>query len=349
MHRGPRHPSVIALSLLLVALGLSCTTQNVTQPRLTLTQLTVGVPLTDNISRGGAKIYSAGVSPGVLYKVSITGLTDDVDLYVFGPDSTFSSLVPCLIDRTIFFNTTPEDCTFIAGYSHLFVGIDGTFISASSATYTIEVAPVTSSNRLILSTPVPDSVAGGDANLYSVAVTSGTAYTFSIAGLTDSSAGLNVADGTQVDTSFASASPKAFTVIASDSVQYFAVDGFNVAGAMGHFVIMATPAPVVVTPIVGTSGSVPAATPTIGWVATQSTSQYHTDGLAAGNHTVSVVGLTAAADFHVYTDGTYSVESTCTTQTTGVRECIIAGPSAYFALSSGSGNTVGAGYIMLVW
>ena len=348
MHRGPRHPFVIALSVLLVASGLSCA-ENVTQPRLTLTELTVGVPLTDRISRGGAKVYSAGVSPGVLYKVSVTGLTDDVDLYVFGPDSTFGSLVPCLIDRTIFFNTTPEDCTFIAGYPHLFVGIDGTFISASTATYTIEVAPVTSSNRLILSTPVPDSVAGGAATLYSVAVTPGTAYTFSITGLTDSSAGLNVADGTEVDTSFASTSPKDFTVVASDTVHYFAVDGFNVAAAMGHFVIMATPAPVLVTPVVGTSGSVPAATPTIGWVATQSTSQYHTDGLAAGNHTVSVVGLTTAADFHVYTDGTYSTESTCTTQTTGVRECVVAGPSAYFALTAGTGNTIGAGYIMLVW
>jgi len=109
MHEGPRHRSVIALRLLAVALGLSCTTENVTQPRLTLTELTVGVPLTDHISRGGAKIYSAGVSPGVLYRVSVTGLTDDVDLYVFGADSTFSSLAPCLIDRTIFFNTTPED------------------------------------------------------------------------------------------------------------------------------------------------------------------------------------------------------------------------------------------------
>src|SRR4029077_11855416 len=139
---------------------------------------------------------------------------------------------------------------FLAGYTHLFVGIDGRFISASSATYTIEVAPVTSSSRLIQSTPVPDSVAGGAADEYSVAVTSGTAYTFSITGLTDSSAALNVADGIQGDTSFANPSPKDFTVVASDTVQYFAVDGFNVAGAMGHFVITATPAPVVVTPIV---------------------------------------------------------------------------------------------------
>ncbi len=348
MQRGPRHPSVIALSLLVVAAGLSCT-KDVTQPQLTLTQLTVGVPLTDRVSRGSAKVYVAGVSPRVVYRVSITGLTDDVDLYVFGADSTFSSVAPCLIDRTVFVNTAPEDCTFIAGYSHLFIGVDGTFVSASTASYTIEVAPVTSSNRLILSTPVPDSVAGGAANLYSVAVTPGTAYTFSMTGLTDSSASLNVADGTQVHTSFPKASPKDFTVTASDTVQYFAVDGFNVAGAKGHFVILATPAPVVVTPIVGTSGNVPAATPTIGWVATRSTSQYHTDGIAAGNHTVSIVGLTAAADFHVYADGTYSLESTCTTETTGVRECIVTGPSAYFAVSAGPVNTVGAGYIMLVW
>ena len=348
MHGALRERSVIAASMLVVALGLSCT-KDVTQPRLTLTQLTVGVPLTDRVSRGSAKVYAAGVSPGVLYRVSVTGLTDDVDLYMFGADSTFSSLAPCLIDHTVFLSTTPEDCTFIAGYSHLFIGIDGTYVSASTASYTIEVAPVTSSNRVVLSTPGLDSVAGGAANLYSVAVTAGTAYTTSITGLTDSSASLNVADGTQVHTSFAKATPKDFTVTALDTVQYFAVDGLTIAGATGHFVIMATPAPVVVIPIVGTSGSVPAATPTIGWVATRSTSQYHTDGLAAGNHTVSIVGLTAAADFHVYPDGTYSLESACTMQTTGVRECIVPGPSAYFAVSAGPVNTVGAGYIMLVW
>lgn len=335
--------------MLAVVSALSCSNEKITQPPLTLTQLTVGVPLTDRVSRGGARIYAAGVSPGVVYRVSVTGLTDDVDLYLFGGDSTFSSLAPCLIDRTIFFNTTPEDCTLIAGYSNMFIAIDGRYVTASTATYTIEVQPVTSSKRLALSTPIADSVAGGGDTLYSVAVTSGTSYTVSITGLTDSTASLNVADGVQVRSSFQNTSPKDFTVTPSDTVEYIAVDGFNVAGATGHFVIMATPAPVVVGPIVGTSGSVPAATPTIGWVQTQATSQYHTDGLAAGSHTVSIVGLTAAADFHVYTDGTYSLESTCTQSTSGVRECIVAGPSAYFAVSAGSLNTVGAGYIMLVW
>lgn len=44
MQRGPRHPSVIALRLLAVALGLSCNTTDVTRPRLTLTQLTWACP-----------------------------------------------------------------------------------------------------------------------------------------------------------------------------------------------------------------------------------------------------------------------------------------------------------------
>jgi hypothetical protein len=349
VNRSPRHPCVILAGIVGAAATLSCTNENVTQPRLTLTQLTVGVPLTDQVARGAAKVYAAGVSAGQVYRVSVTGLTGDVDLYLFGGDSTFSSLVPCLIDRTIFFNTTPEDCTLIAGYSNMFIGIDGTYVQASSATYTIEVQPVTSSKRLSLSTPIPDSVAAGGDTLYSVAVTPGTAYTASITGLTDSAASLNVADGIQVHTSFQSTSPKDFTVTPADTVQYFAVDGFNVAAATGYFVIMATPAPVVVTPIVGTSGSVPAATPTIGWVETRGTSQYHTDGLSTGNHVVSIAGLTAAADFHIYPDATYSLEASCTHLTSGVRECIVPGPSAYFAVSAGPVNTVGAGYIMLVW
>jgi hypothetical protein len=347
--RSPRHPCVILAGILGAAAALSCNKENVTQPRLTLTQLTVGVPLTDQVSRGAAKVYAAGVSSGQVYRVSVTGLTGDVDLYLFGGDSTFSSLVPCLIDRTISFNTTPEDCALIAGYNKMFIGIDGTYVQASSATYTIEVQPVTSSKRLSLSTPIPDSVAAGGDTLYSVAVSPGTAYTVSITALTDSAASLNVADGIQVHTSFQSTTPKDFTVTPADTVQYFAVDGFNVAAATGHFVIMATPAPVVVTPIVATSGSVPAATPTIGWVTTGGTSQYHSDGLSTGNHVVSIVGLTAAADFHVYPDATYSLEAPCTHLTSGVRECIVPGPSAYFAVSAGPVNAVGAGYIMLVW
>jgi len=318
VNRSPRHPCVILTGILGAAAALSCTNKDVTQPRLTLTHVTVGAPLTDQVARGAAKVYAAGVSPAQVYRVSLTGLTGDVDLYLFGGDSTFSSLVPCLIDRTIFFNTTPEDCTLLAGYSNMFIGIDGTYVQASSATYTIEVQPVTSSKRLSLSTPIPDSVAAGGDTLYSVAVSPGTAYTASITGLTDSAASLNVADGIQVHTSFQSTSPKDFTVTPADTVQYFAVDGFNVAAATGYFVIMATPAPVVVTPIVGTSGSVPAATPTIEWVATGGTSQYHTDGLSTGNHMVSIVGLTAAADFHIYPDATYSLEAPCTHLTSGV-------------------------------
>ena len=150
--------------------------------------------------------------------------------------------------------------------------------------------------------------------------------------------------------SFQRTSPKDGTVAAADTVQYFAVDGINVAaGTTGHFVIMATPAPVVTGPIVGTSGGVPGATPTIGWAVPNTASQYHTDGLAAGTHFVSVVGLTAAANLHVYADGTYATEATCTSENPGARECIVSGPSAYFTVAAGPVNTVGAGYIMLVW
>jgi hypothetical protein len=346
----PRHLCAIAATILLVAVALSCNTTDVTRPRLTLKQLTVGVPVLDTLDRGAARVYSLGVSPGVLYRVSITGLSDDVDLYVFGSDSSFRSTQTCLIDRTIFFNTTPEDCTLVATSGVFYLGVDGTFVAASRATYTVEVQPATSATRRTLSVPVADTVAAGGANLYAVAVSQGTSYTVSITGLSDSAASLNVAaGGGVVDTSFTLASPKDFTIQAPDTVLYFAVDGFNDAGPSGSFVIMATPAPVVVKPIVGTSGSVPAATPTIGWVQAASTSQYHTDGLAAGNHTVSIVGLTATAVLHVYTDATYATEAPCASVNPGPRECIVSGPSAYYAVAAGATNTVGAGYIMLVW
>jgi hypothetical protein len=223
------------------------------------------------------------------------------------------------------------------------------YVTASTATYTIEVQPAVSPNRLFLSTPGADVVTGGDANLYAVAAVPGTSYTVSLTVLTDSAAALSVSNGGPISTLAQPATPKDVTVVASDTVLYIAVDGFAVTGPTGGFVIMATSAPVVVSPIVGTSGSVPAGTATIGWVETRSTSQYHTDGLASGSHTVSIVGLTDAADFHVYPDGTYSLESACTFLHPGTRECTITGTSAYFAVSAGPLNRVGAGYIMLVW
>ena len=179
MNRALRNVVAGGTGVLLGAAVVSCNGIDVTRPRITLTDLTVAVPLTDTVARGGAKLYAVGVSPGTLYRVGITGLTDDVDLYVFGPDSTFSTIVPCVINRTILFSTAPEDCTLIAGHTHMFIGIDGTYISASSAsaTYTIEIQPVTASKRLTLSTPIPDSVAGGGDTLYSVAVSPGTSYT----------------------------------------------------------------------------------------------------------------------------------------------------------------------------
>ena len=119
----PRFPYAIAATILLVAVALSCNSIDVTRPRVTLKQLTVGVPAMDTVARGSARVYALGVSPGVLYRVSITGLTDDVDLYVFGSDSTFGSTVTCLIDRTILFNTTPEDCTLVAASGILYLGV----------------------------------------------------------------------------------------------------------------------------------------------------------------------------------------------------------------------------------
>jgi len=63
VNRSPRHPCVILTGILGTAAALSCNNNDVTQPRLTLTHLTVGMALTDQVARGAAKVYAAGVLP----------------------------------------------------------------------------------------------------------------------------------------------------------------------------------------------------------------------------------------------------------------------------------------------
>jgi hypothetical protein len=202
---------------------------------------------------------------------------------------------------------------------------------------------------LTLGTPRAGNLRQGRVDSYTVAVTRGQSYVVSLTSLTDSALGLRVDNAGTVQSNVQTAAPKDYTLQAAGTPIRVDVEAASLVKPSGDYVVTVVPAPVVTTPIVGTSGDVPARTPTVGWVETRSTSRYRTTGLAAGSHTVSIVGLTSAADLHVYADGTYSMELDCTLRHAGAREFTVPGQDAYFAVTAGGVNRDGAGYVILVW
>jgi hypothetical protein len=89
--------------------------------------------------------------------------------------------------------------------------------------------------------------------------------------------------------------------------------------------------------------------PTIGQVATRGESRYWATGLTLGSHTVTISDLTGAADLHVYSDNTYSMELDCTLRFPGTLTCTVPNTTdLYFSVTSGALNRDGAWYVIIV-
>jgi len=101
------------------------------------TNLTLSEPQFDALGRWEARIYAVP-APVDDYTISITGLTDDADLYVFGTDAFLNAPVTC--PNTQLGGTTPEDCTLRSGGVIYFV-VDGLFSSTAAVSYTALAAP----------------------------------------------------------------------------------------------------------------------------------------------------------------------------------------------------------------
>lgn len=317
-------------------------------PDISVNPLTVGAPVADSIPRGGTRFYSAPVTPGALYRISVTDLTDDVDLYAFDDDGAFTAPVACFVDHSLLFDTLPEDCTAVASAATLYFAIDASDAAALTTRYTIgvELVPLTD---LTLATPIEDTVGDGEARFYRAALTLGTPYSASITALTDSAMLFHVKQGDQGGTLSGTLSPKALRLNAFGPSIYLGVDGSVLDKPLGAYVVMVMQAPVLTLPIVPTEGAIPFRTPTVGWVETRSTSRYHIEDLPAAPYTVSILGPTGDIDLAVYSDATYSSQLDCTLQNAAAQECTVSGTALYFAVSAGPVNRDGAGYIILVW
>jgi hypothetical protein len=211
--------------------------------------LPVGTPVTDSVVFRGFNNYAATVIPGELYKISITDLSDDADLLVFGTDSSFTFLAPCSIDNTALFNTFPEDCVIRASGNTLYFGVDGTFLATSVGFYTIEIVLLTVTN-LNLSTPFTDTIARTGAGVYSVAVTSVGTYTITISGLTDNADlyvfgndGLFTSPLACPNTLFSGTMPENCTLASGIGNLYFIVDGLFSFAPSVTYTALITPAP----------------------------------------------------------------------------------------------------------
>jgi hypothetical protein len=329
-----------------------------------LTVMTVGAPITDTVFFGGFNDYTVSVIPGALYKVSITGLTDDADLLFFGTDSTFGFLASCAVDNTIIADvgqpSTPEDCIVSAPGNVLFFSVDGTYLlTSSSATFTIDVELLAPLTNLNLSMPFSDFTTQTGAAIYSLSpTTTNIAYTVSITGLSDD-ADLYVFgnDGTFTslaacsldNTAFIGTTPEDCTLTSLGGPLYFIVDGiFSSAGTV-EYTVLATPAPVVSSPVnEGSSGSpiiVLEDTPHIGQVGSGGTSFYTVSGLIpSARYTVSITGLTNDVDLNI--PGCL-IDNTSFLGTTA-EDCTLSAPAGGTLNFTVSAGTNSGSYIILV-
>ena len=212
--------------------------------------LSPGSPVTDSVAYYEFKYYAAGVAPGAFYKISITGLSDDADLLVFGADGTFTFLAQCSIDNTVYFGTVPEDCVIRATGSTLYFGVDGAYIAGWAGFYTIDVEPVATTS-LTLSIPQPDLLGRREARIYAVPAPVPDDYTISITGLSDDAdlyvfgtdALLSVPAMCLIDnTQLIGTAPEDCTLLSGGGTLYFVVDGLFSSAAAVSYTALAAPA-----------------------------------------------------------------------------------------------------------
>jgi hypothetical protein len=103
------------------------------------TSLTLSAFLPDTLARWEARIYAVPAPVQDDYTISITGLNNDADLYVFGTDAFLNAPAPC--PNTQLAGTTSEDCTLLSGGGVLYFVVDGLLSSTAAVSYAALAAP----------------------------------------------------------------------------------------------------------------------------------------------------------------------------------------------------------------
>jgi hypothetical protein len=103
------------------------------------TGLALAAPHADSLGQWEARIYSVFAPVIDDYAISITGLSNDADLYVFGTDAFLT--FPAACPNTQRGGTLPEDCTLLSTAGTLYFVVDGLFSTTAVVSYTALAAP----------------------------------------------------------------------------------------------------------------------------------------------------------------------------------------------------------------
>ena len=300
------------------------------------------ITLDSSVSAYGTNFYQFTSTSAGFYTISLKNTKSDLSWELYS-DSWVTSMTWC--DKYEMPGMNDEICSVPLSVGTYYLAVDEW--DNASGTFSLTVTTAAGVAMLNVGSPVPGQVAQNDEKLYTADVVAGTGYTISITGLTYN-AKLTVYNAGNVHrTDNSQSTPKDFNLLASGTTLYIVIGGSSVAGPMTDFVVTVSPSPIVPNPIVGTGGNIPQGIPTVGFVETRSESYYSTTGLAQGTHTISIVGVTDAADLHVGDCTLYSLPHVVAE----AQECkiTISGSELYFSVSAGPLNRVGAGYIILVW
>lgn len=360
---------IARILLVLVLLSLfSCSSSEEESPPLVqqsfVTALSVDSEQQDAVGINGFKRYAAAVDPGSVYKISMTGLSDDADLLFYGSDDSHTTKSACAVDNTSVPGTHAEDCLVTASGSQLSFAVSGSHASLAGCSFSLKVERV-NVNALSVSMPLLDGTITTNAALYAVPVTTGAAYTVGITGQ-DNDADLYVfrdsaltlpANCSLDNRLFAGSAAEDCTLTADTSTLYIVVDGLYSSRTDVRFTVFASPAPSFASPVNQGSAAFPQSLSvnalTFGQVAADGVSWYTVNGLVAGSdYTISISGVTSNTDLTFYRDSTFTQTAECVidnTASTSTRpeSCILtAGDSAVYFTASARPSA--ASYLLLV-
>lgn len=273
-------------------------------------------PYLGEVDPAGGQYELTGLEPGVEYVVTVTDLSDDVDLEVFA-DPWFETSA-CGSWR---WDTKAEYCSAVADADgRLYVFVDGTYMAGPTATFRVDVDPmitvgVNSATGVL---GLEGTVDTGHAWYRITGLTPGEHVTVSLRLLSDN-LDLYLFDDRELWSYVGGAygvleHPESVTAVVPDTGELHVwIYGASSAAGSGYL-LRADPASTAL------DGTLPAAQvlPYSGAISTE-TQRYRITGLDANApYTVSLSGMTDDADLYVYGDAWFTgTELECSATTTG--------------------------------
>jgi hypothetical protein len=228
--------------------------------RVAETAMNISSPVLDVTTRTGAVLYAVPVTAGGTYTIALTELDNDADLYVFR-DFDLTQPAACAPDNRLFTGPTPEDCTFTADTSTLYIIVDGLFSSKPDVFFTAYASPAPlvavpanqgssgSPVSLPLGTISTGQVGAGGTSWYRASgLTGGQDYTVALNGMsgnvdlkvyTDNSFSTRAVCSID-STSFDSTTPESCTLTANSASLFFTV---TANAGLASYLILAEPGP----------------------------------------------------------------------------------------------------------